>query len=229
MKTLGLIGGTSWVSTTEYYRIINQKVNEKLGGLNSAKLILYSMNLEEFKRVENNADVSHMASLLTEVAMKIEQAGADCLVICANTPHIVATEVQANISIPLINIAEVTVDEISKLNMHKVGLLGTAITMEKEYFKEKLRAKQIEPITPHKEERDFIQHSISCELGKGIFTLPTKRKYIDIITRLANEGAEGVILGCTEIPLLIKPEDCPLPVFNTTLIHASAAVDFALS
>lgn len=228
MKTLGLIGGTSWVSTAEYYRIINQQVNEKLGGLNSAKLFLYSLNLEEFKPPTDLTTLDEMENILTNIAQKLQQAGAECIIICANTPHLVADRLINNISIPLIHIAEVTANELSKANIRKVGLLGTKATMEQDFFKKKLADVQIDTIIPAAESREFINNSIKAELSRGIFSEETKRKYSTVIQELVRQGAEAIILGCTEIPLLIKPGDCSVPVFDTTLLHATAAVAFAL-
>ena len=228
MKTLGLIGGTSWVSTLDYYRIINQQTNERLGGLNSAKIFLYSLNFEEFKPPADPNQWGPIADALSSIAQRLEKAGADCIVICANTPHLVADVIQGNIHIPLIHIAEVTAKEIKKQGIQTVGLLGTKFTMEQNFFKDRLSRQLIKPLIPEADEREFIHYSIFNELGKGIFSPETKAKYISIIDKLIEQGAEGIIFGCTEIPMLIKPEDCSVPVFDTTLIHAKAAVEFAL-
>ena len=229
MKTIGLIGGTSWVSTVDYYRIINQTVNEKLAGLNSAKIFLYSVNFEEFKKRMDENKLDESAKELISIAKKLETAGADCLLLCANTPHMFAELVQSNIKIPLIHIAEETAREISKHKIKKVALLGTKFTMEQTFFKEKLLTHGIETIIPAAADRDFIHKSIFSELGKGIFTTETKNKYLEIIKKMENEGAEGIIFGCTEIPLLIKQEDCKTIIFDTAIIHAKAAVEFATS
>ncbi len=199
MKTLGLIGGTSWVSTAEYYRMINEKVNQKLGGLNSAKLFLYSLNLEEFKPSADPVKLMEMESTLSSIAIKLQHAGADCIVLCANTPHIAADNVQSNISIPLIHIAEVTASAIKHQRLKKIGLLGTKVTMEQKFYRDKLSEQQIETIIPDEEDREFIHNSIVTELGKGIFTEKTKHKYLVIIEKLVRQGAKGIILGCTEI------------------------------
>ncbi len=229
MKTLGLIGGTSWVSTVDYYRLINQTVNEKLGGLHSAKLFLYSMNFAEFKKLADENNWRAISSILCSAAKRLEGAGAKCIVICANTPHKVADDIRLAIQIPLIHIAEAAAKEIKRKEITKAGLLGTKFTMEENFFKDKLSQQQIESLVPDANDREFIHHSIFSELGKGIFTPETKARYSNIINKLVAEGAEGIILGCTEIPLLIKPEDCSVPVFDTTIIHAKAAVEFALS
>jgi aspartate racemase len=229
MKTLGLIGGTSWVSTTDYYRIINQETNQRLGGLNSAKLFLYSLNYGEFKPSADPVALENMANQLTDISLKLQTAGADCILLCANTLHLVADSVQKSINIPLIHIAEVTAREIVKQKINKVALLGTKFTMEQFFFKEKLSAVGITTLIPGDAERDFIHATIFNELGKGIFTKETKGKYLAIIDQLIKQGSEGVIFGCTEIPMLIKEEECSIPVFDTMLIHAKAAVEFALN
>jgi aspartate racemase len=227
MKTIGLIGGTSWVSTVEYYRFINQFTNAKLGGSNSARLLLYSVNHAEYMPTAAT-DWDETAVRFSEIAQKLEKAGADCLLLCANTLHIMAGPIANSLRIPLIHIATETSDVIKKKKLKKVGLLGTRFTMEKPFFKDKLLEDGIDTIIPDPEDRDFIHSSILTELAKGIFTTQTKERYITIINKLSSLGAEGVILGCTEIPILIKQEDCLVPVFDTTAIHSRAAVEFAL-
>ncbi|HTY10973.1 MAG TPA: aspartate/glutamate racemase family protein [Bacteroidota bacterium] len=229
MKTIGLIGGTSWISTVEYYRIINQLTNERLGGLNSAKILLYSINFEDFKPPSDPNGWGPVVETLTGIARRLEHAGADCLLLCANTPHMAAAGVQKNIRIPLIHIAEVTSQEIAKQKLSTVGLLGTKYTMELPFFKTKLLEHNICPLVPGDKERIDINASIYGELGKGVFKPETKEKYLRIIEDLKKKGAQGVILACTEIPLLLKQSDCDIPVFDTTAIHARSAVDFALS
>jgi len=228
MRTIGLIGGTSWLSTVEYYRIINQQVNERLGGANSGKILLYSVNFEELQPAADWDGWIKTAATLSGLAAKLEIAGADCMLICSNTPHIVADLVQENISIPLINIAEETSKAIARKKYKRVALLGTKFTMEQKFFKDKLLKFDITALIPEEEEREFIHSSIYTEFDKEIFKKETKRKYLDIIRDLKSKGASAVIFGCTEIPLLIQQEECPLPVFDTLLIHATAAVDFAL-
>jgi aspartate racemase len=228
MKTLGLIGGMTWLSTVEYYRIINQQVNERLGGANSAKIFLYTVNFEEFKPPADWDGWIKIADALSGISKKLEEAGADCIVICSNTPHIIADLVQQNIKVPLINIAGETSKEIAKKKFNTVALLGTKFTMEQTFFKDQLSRLNITALIPGEKEREFIHTSIYTEFGKGIFREETKRKYLNIIDDLKSRGAEGVIFGCTEIPLLIKQKECSLPILDTTLIHATAAVDFAL-
>lgn len=228
MKTIGLIGGTSWHSTMDYYRIINQTVHEKLGGLNSARILLYSFNFKEIRPPDDPKEWGNVTDAFVSVAKRLETGGADCIVMCANTPHLIADVIQQHISIPLINIAEVTANEIRKAQICKVALLGTKFTMEQSFFKDKLSARAIETLIPDAEEREFIHHSVFNEFGKGIFSAETKQRYLQIIERLISQGAEGIIFGCSEITLLIKAEECRVPVFDTGLLHAQAAVEFAL-
>ncbi len=228
MKTLGLIGGTTWISTVVYYKLINQQINERLGGLNSAKMFLYSLNFEEFKPSADPEKWKQITKTLSDISKRLEVAGAECIVMCANTPHLVADTVQQSIHIPLIHIAEVTAKEVRKQLIKKVGLLGTKFTMEHNFFKDKLTQQQIETVIPDIDDTEFIHDSILNELGKEIFSEDTKKRYLVIIDTLIKQGAQGIIFGCTEIPMLIKQSDCSVPVFDTTAIHASAAVDFAL-
>ena len=228
MKTLGLIGGTSWLSAADYYKIINQEINKQLGGLNSAKLFLYSLNYEEFKPSADPSEWERIAIQLTDISTRLETAGAECIILCANTPHMVADNIQKNISIPLIHIAEVTAKAIVQQKIKTVALLGTKFTMEQSFFKDKLTNAGITALIPNEPDRAFIHDSIFNELGKGIFTEATKQKYLNIINKLIEEGAEGVIFGCTEIPMLIKEDECTVPVFDTLMIHAKAAAKFAL-
>ncbi len=229
MKTLGLIGGTSWVSTVDYYKYINELANEKRGGLNYAQILLYSISFNDVKTLADKSDWENLAKLLSGIAVNLENAGAEAIVLCANTTHIVAEEVKKTIKIPLIHITDATAKEILRQGLKKVALLGTKFTMDNDFYRERLAHYEIETIIPNDEERTFIHSSIFEELGKNIFTDETKRKYLEIIENLSERGAEGVIFGCTEIPMLLKPEDCPIPSFDTTLIHAQAAVDFALA
>jgi aspartate racemase len=228
MKTIGLIGGTTWVSTVDYYKFINQKVNEKLGGLNSAKILLHSVNFADFNPPTDPNEWGEITNKFSDISQNLEKAGADCIVFCANTPHIIADDIQRIIGIPIINIAEETANVVLKHNFKKVGLLGTRITMEQSFYKEKLLKYGITTLIPALEDRKFIHSSILDEMAKEIFKEETKQRYLEIINNLILEGAEGIILGCTEIPILIKQEDSKVPLFDTTLIHASAIVNFAL-
>lgn len=228
MKTLGLIGGTSWTTTMEYYKTINQQINQQLGGLNSAKLILHSLNFEEVKFPSDPNHWTAITTMLSDISKQLENAGAECIVLCANTPHMVASVIQQKIHVPLIHIAEETAKAIAKQKIKTIGLLGTKFTMEQPFFKEKLSAYGITTLIPEADEREFIHSSIFTELGKGIFTKATKARYLTIMETLSKKGAEGIVFGCTEIPLLIQQEDCNIQTFDTTLIHATAAVNFTL-
>ena len=197
MKTIGLIGGTSWVSTVEYYRIINQLTNERLGGLNSAKILLYSINFEEFKPPADPNGWGPVAETLTGIARRLENAGAECLLLCANTPHMAAESIQKNIHIPLLHIAEVTAKDVERQKLTTVGLLGTKFTMELPFFKNKLSQYNIQTIIPNDPDKEFIHTSIYAELGKGIFTVAAKTRYLQIIEDLKVRGAQGIIFGCT--------------------------------
>jgi len=229
LKTIGLIGGTSWLSTIEYYRIINQLTNERLGALNSAKILLYSINFEEFKPPSDPGGWGPVAETFTGIARRLEAAGADCLLLCANTPHMAADAVRKNIGIPLLHIAEATAEEVVRKKVSTVGLLGTKYTMDLPFFKERLSRGGVQTLIPSEKDKEFIHSSIYAELGKGIFASETKKRYLHIIDDLKTKGAEGVIFGCTEIPMLLNQSDCDIPVFDTTAIHSRAAVDFALA
>ncbi|HEY9167503.1 MAG TPA: aspartate/glutamate racemase family protein [Candidatus Kryptonia bacterium] len=228
MKTIGLIGGTSWVSTVEYYRVINKQINKRLGGLNSAKILLYSQNQEEHKPPSDEAGWIEQAGFLIGISRQLEDAGAECILLCANTPHMIADKLQLGIHVPLIHIADATAREILKFGLKRVALLGTKVTMEQSFYRDRLAKFGIAALTPDQGERDFIDTTIFSELDKEIFKDETRKKYLAIIERLKGDGAEGVIFGCTEIPLLIKQSDCTIPAFDTTTIHALAAAEFAL-
>ena len=228
MKTIGLIGGLSWLSSVEYYRMLNEMVNERLGGVHAGKIILYSVNFAEIKALTEQGHWDVMTKMLGDIAKKLEKAGAACILIGANTMHKIAGEIQQAINIPVIHIAEVTAIEIKKHQLKKVALLGTKYTMQLDFYKDKLAAQGLTTIIPGQDDIEYINTAIYTEMGKGIFLPATKEKFLDIINRLISQGAEGVIAGCTEIPLLIKQEDCSVPVFDTTKIHSAAAVEFAL-
>jgi aspartate racemase len=229
MKTIGLVGGTGWISTIDYYRIINQEVNRRLGGQTTGKILLFSVDFGEIDAFHAKGDFDGIGALLTDAAKKLESIGADCILLCANTMHMHAERVQEAVSVPLIHIVEATAKQIHAKSMKKIGLLGTKMTMEREFYRKKLNAAGIDVLVPEKEEREFIQRTINDELVKTLFLPKSKQGFLEIISQLRKQGAEGVILGCTEIPLLIKQEDTELPVFDTTRIHSLAAVDFALS
>jgi len=229
MKTLGLIGGTTWVSTIDYYKYINQLTHERLGGSESARLILYSVNFGELMKFANADDWESVDRFLSEIAVKLENAGADAIVLCANTTHIAADTVQQNVNIPVLHIVDAVAKEIKKQNIKKVGLLGTRFTMDLPFFKDRLSEYDIQTLVPDAAGRDFVHDSIYTELGKNIFREETRQKYREIIDDLRDSGAEGVILGCTEIPMLVTQTDCSVPALDTTFIHAKYAVDFALT
>jgi len=228
MKTIGIIGGLTWLSTAEYYRLLNEMVNEKLGGVSSAKIILHSVNFHEIKTLTFAEDWQAIIEIIGAIAKKLQDAGADCILIGANTMHKIAAEVQAKVSIPVIHIAAATAKNIEKQGLSKVALLGTKYTMELGFYQRELQKHHVSTIIPDEADRQYIHDAIYNEMGKNIFLPATKKQFLVIIDKLIKEGAEGVILGCTEIPLLLKQQDCPIPVFDTTLIHAAAAVAFAL-
>jgi len=228
MKTIGIIGGLSWVSSVDYYRIINEQVNQRIGGVDAARIILYSINYGDIVRLTRQDDWATITTIFCDAAKKLEMAGADCLLLGANTAHRVASEVQAAIKIPLLHISDVTAKAIEEKKLNTVALLGTKFTMELDFYHDILRNHGIATIIPGDADRDFIHATIYDELGKNVFLPETKQRYLEIINHLIKEGAQGVILGCTEIPLLIKPEDVSVPVFDTAEIHAKAAVEFCL-
>ncbi|MBK8087441.1 MAG: aspartate/glutamate racemase family protein [Chitinophagaceae bacterium] len=228
MKTIGLIGGISWLSTIDYYRLLNQKINEQLGGVHSAQILLSSVNFDEVKRLTLADDWNGLAGMMSREAKRLDQAGANFILIGANTMHNIADAVQASINIPLIHIAEEAGKEIVKLQLKKVALLGTKYTMQLDFYKNKLAEQGIETIIPNEADIEYINTAIYDEMGKGIFLPERKQGFIRIINQLKEQGAEGVILGCTEIPILIQQNDSPIPVFDTTAIHVNAAVNVAL-
>ena len=230
MKVIGLIGGMSWESTAEYYKIINQTVKERLGGLSSAKILLYSLNFAEIEKLQREGKWAEATEVMRDAARRLEGGGrADCLLICTNTMHIMASEVEGAVSIPLIHIADATAREIKKRKIERVALLGTIFTMEEDFYKGRLREKFVlDVIIPPEEDRNIVNQVIYHELCLGKIREESRKEFRRIIEQLAASGAEGVILGCTEISLLIKQQDSPVELFDTTAIHARAAVDFAL-
>jgi len=228
MKTIGLIGGISWVSTIDYYRIINEQINRRLKGFNAGKIILYSVNYGKIKELTDQERWDDITDLVIDAARKLEAAGADCLIIGANTMHRIAPAVQQAINIPLLHIAEVTAVEIEKQQLTTVALLGTKYTMELDFFTGKLSSRGITAIIPDAADRAYINAAIYNEMGRDLFLPETKAIFLNIMSVLQQNGAQGIILGCTEIPLLIKQSDFELPLFDTTFLHASAAVEFAL-
>lgn len=229
MKTIGLIGGLSWESSHEYYRIINEAVAQRLGGTHSATCILYSVNFSEIETLQHQDRWEEAGVLLSEVAARVEQAGAEILLICSNTMHRVAESIEERLTIPLLHIADPTAEAIKRDGIHTVGLLGTRFTMEQSFYRGRLEDKYgLNVLIPSAAERLVIHEIIYNELVRGIITTESKDRYQEIMARLIGHGAEGIILGCTEIMLLIRPDDVGLPTFDTTTLHALAAVNMAL-
>jgi aspartate racemase len=226
MKKIGLVGGISWVSTMDYYKFINEGVNKQLGGLNFAECIIYSLNFGDIqaKSWDNSFE------LLLNACESLKRSGADSIVLCANTAHLFADRLQEKIKLPIIHIVTETAKAINKQGFKKVGLLGTKFTMEMGFYRKKLEEYGLEVIIPEKQEtRDYIQHTVKEELGIGFINPETKTNYIAIVKQLVERGAECIILGCTEIPMLISQDDFAIPIFNTTKIHSEAIVAHALS
>jgi len=229
VRTIGLIGGMSWNSSLEYYRIINESIQEKLGGLHSARCILYSVDFGELGKLQREGKWEELAGLMVEAAERLQGAGADCIVICTNTMHKLADDIESSINIPLIHIADATGDEIRKSGLSRVALLGTKFTMEEDFYKTRLQQKYgVEVVIPGQRERQAIHDIIYDELCLGVIRQSSAEIVTAAIRGLIAGGAEGVILGCTELPLLITQESIEVPVFDTTAIHAQAAVDFGL-
>ena len=229
MQTIGLIGGMSWESTVPYYQQINQAVKEQLGSLHSAKIIMYSVNFHEIEQLQHSGKWDEAGKLLADIALLLERAGADFLVLCTNTMHKVTPAIQAATQIPLLHIADPTANAIKKAGYKRVALLGTHFTMEQEFYRGRLSNEHgIEVLIPESDDREQVHRIIYDELCMGILKETSRQQYRDIIQRMANQGAEAVILGCTEISLLVGPEDAPVPLFDTTTIHANAAAERAL-
>jgi aspartate racemase len=229
MKRIGLIGGMSWESSAEYYRIINEGIKAKLGGFHSAECVMYSVDFAEIEALQHVGKWPETAQILSRCAQNLEAAGADVIVLCTNTMHIVAPEIESAVSIPLLHIADATAQRIYERGLRKIGLLGTRYTMEEEFYKGRLIRKHgLDVLVPDLPDREIVHRVIYKELVFGRIEPASRRQFLAIIERLACAGAEGVILGCTEIGLLVKQEDSPVPLFDTTRIHAEAAVDFAV-
>jgi aspartate racemase len=229
MKTIGLIGGMSWESSIEYYRIINETVKIKLGGLHSAKSVMVSVDFAEMEILQHQGKWGEAAQMLIEAARNLENSEADLIVLCTNTMHKVADDIQANVKIPLLHIADATAQVVKDSGIKKIGLLGTRFTMEEEFYKGRLSQKYgLNVIVPNAREREVIHRVIYDELVVGKIRQHSKKQYIGIIEQMVNDGAEGIILGCTEIGLLIHKQDSQVPLFDTTRIHAEAAVEYAL-
>lgn len=228
MKTIGLIGGMSWESSAKYYKIINEEVNRRLGGLHSAKCVLYSVDFAEIETHQRNGEWEKAGHILINAAYALEKAGADFILICTNTMHKVADMVQAHIKIPLLHIADITANVILAKGIKTIGLLGTKYTMEQNFYKSCLENKGISVLVPGEHDRELVNFIIFNELCLGQIKEKSRIIYIEIMNKLIALGAEGIILGCTEIGILIKQEDSLVPVFDTTLLHALGAVNLAL-
>lgn len=229
MKTIGLIGGMSWESTVTYYQVINQMVAKSLGGLHSAKTLLYSVDFQEIEHCQANGEWDKSALILIDAAKRLQIAGADFIVICTNTMHKVADQIQAAITIPIIHIADVTAKKLIQQGIKTVALLGTKYTMEQDFYKSKLIDQDLTVLIPDQEDRNVVNQIIYDELCKGIIKPASKQAYLTIVDKLVERGAQGVILGCTEIGLLISQSDRNIPFFVTALIHAEAAAMLAIS
>tara|TARA_R110002033_G_scaffold37974_2_gene77169 strand:+ start:168 stop:875 length:708 start_codon:yes stop_codon:yes gene_type:complete len=225
MKKIGLVGGISWTSTLDYYKFFNRGINSKLGGLNSAECIIYSLNFSDVQ----SKGWTNSFDLIFEACKNLVSSNVDAIVLCANTAHLFADKIQEKIDIPIIHIASATAKEINKKKLCKIGLLGTKFTMEMGFYRDKLKEYDIETIIPtDKEDIEIIQKIVKNELGKGIVTKESKQKFINYANKLVERGAEGIVLGCTEIPMLIDQKDFNYPVFDTTKIHVESIINFAL-
>ena len=229
MKTIGLIGGMSWESTVTYYQLINEAVKKSLGGLHSAKILLYSVDFQEIEECQTRGDWEKSARILGDAAKGLEGAGADCIVICTNTMHKVAPQIGERVSIPILHIAEATAEALIESGISRVLLLGTRYTMQQDFYKEKLVERGIEVMVPGDEDMEIVNRIIFGELCLGVISEESRREYLRIIEEQKGRGAQGVILGCTEIGLLISQADTELPVFDTTQIHAGRAAEWAVT
>ncbi|MCG7389615.1 aspartate/glutamate racemase family protein [Pantoea sp. ACRSB] len=229
MKTIGLIGGMSWESTALYYRILNEEVKRALGGLHSARVVLYSVDFDEIEKLQSSGRWDEAGHQLAQAAQALARAGAELLVLATNTMHKVAPHIQQAVAVPLLHIADATAERIQEHHLKKVGLIATRFTMEEAFYQGRLTdAYGLEVITPDSEDRAFIHRVIYQELCLGIINPESRMRFREIMTGLAAKGAEGIILGCTEITMLVTAEDASVPLFDTTLIHAQSAVQHAL-
>jgi len=229
MKTIGLIGGMSWESTQTYYRLINEGVREKLGGLHSAEIIMRSIDFAPMEVLQRERRWDESAEFLTDIAVTLQNAGAGLILICTNTMHVVADRVAASLSVPLLHIADAAGQELARAGIHRVGLLGTRFTMTMDFYKGRLKDRfNIDVLVPEEADRNYIDNVIYKELCLGKLLPESRKEFQRVIRGLAKSGAKGVVLGCTEIPLLIRPGDTDIPIFDTTELHAKAAVTTAL-
>ena len=229
MKTVGLIGGMSWESTITYYQLLNEGVKDALGGLHSAKILLYSVDFFEIEALMSRVEWEKAADLLGGVAQRLEAAGADMILICTNTLHKVAPQVQSRIHVPLVHIAEAAADELRENGITRVGLLGTKYTMTQEFYRDKLTARGIDVLIPEGEDIDLVNRVIFDELCLGVVKPDSKAEYLRVIAELAARGAQGILLGCTELGLIVSAADVSLPLFDTTVIHAKKALELSLA
>lgn len=229
MKTIGMLGGMSWESTVTYYQTINRTVKEQLGGFHSAKCLLYSVDFHEIEECQASNDWKRSGEILAEAALGLERGGADFIIICTNTMHKVSDQIQKRISIPILHIAEVTADELKENGIGTVALLGTKYTMEQDFYKEKLTDRGIQVIVPDGKDREFINTAIYQELCMGIISDESRKEFLRMIDELTGKGAQGVILGCTEIGLLVKQSDTKAPLFDTAYIHGKRAALYSLN
>ena len=230
MKTIGLIGGMSWESTIPYYRALNEAVKQQLGGLHSARCILYSVDFHDIERLQHAGDWSAAGAMLADAARSLEQAGADFIVLCTNTMHKVASSIEAAVNIPLLHIADATAMAIKQAGFNRVGLLGTKFTMEQPFYRDYLSEQHgIEVLVPNDAERDSLHQIIYQELCQGVINADSKQIVRKMMAGLAWQGVDGIILGCTEMGLLVSKADAAVPLFDTTVLHAKAAVEFALA
>jgi len=230
MKTIGLLGGMSWESTASYYKALNEGVKSRLGGLNSAKVVLFSVNFDKIEKLQHQGKWDETAVLLSDAAKSVEKAGADFLMICTNTMHKVVPEIESRISIPVLHIADATANVLQADGIEKVGLLGTRFTMEQDFYKGRLTDKfGMDVVVPSSEDQETVHTIIYDELCKGVIKEGSKQQYLAIIDKLYAEGAQAVILGCTEIALLVNQQDTQVPLYDTTEIHAKQGVEYALS
>lgn len=230
MKTIGLLGGMSWESTASYYKTLNEGIKAKLGGLHSAKICLYSVDFDEIEKLQHQGKWTETAVILSQAAKSVELAGADFLMICTNTMHKVAPEIAANISIPILHIADATAQDLIQDGISKVGLLGTRFTMEQAFYKARLTETfGIDVVVPNKDDQTIIHDIIYNELCLGVIRPASKDRYLAIIDKLYEQGVQAVILGCTEIALLVQQSDTQVPLYDTTAIHAQHGIKFALS
>ena len=229
MKTIGLIGGMSWESSAEYYRVINQETNRRLGGVHSAQCLMWSFDFDAIKHLQHQGEWDKLAEAMKQAAIRLERGGADLLVICTNTMHRLADAVSSAVSLPLLHIADPTAGKIKAAGLQRIGLLGTAFTMEQDFYKGRLQQNHgLDVIVPEEDDRRVVHEVIYKELVLGQIRPESRQAYREIIARLIDHGAQGIILGCTEIMLLVSDEDSAVPLFDTTTIHAVAAVDEAL-